>query len=70
MEASKTICSDILKFIFGKKCNIRLTQTICEEVSVPLKTGGIGLRRTDDISLPVYLRSIYATTSLTIEEKK
>lgn len=49
---------------FSDICNVHCDDTSWPQAVLPIKHGGIGLRRTCDIALPAYISSVHVTASL------
>ncbi|XP_055351541.1 uncharacterized protein LOC129597868 [Paramacrobiotus metropolitanus] len=54
----------VLRDTLQSFCNVRMDQPAQRQASLPVRCGGLGIRRVDELSLPAYLASIYATRSL------
>ncbi|XP_055339110.1 uncharacterized protein LOC129588765 [Paramacrobiotus metropolitanus] len=65
-EARDSLCEfdEVLRVSLESICNVRLDTTAWRQASLPVRCGGLGIRRVEELSLPAYLASIHATQGL------
>ncbi|XP_055336340.1 uncharacterized protein LOC129586883 [Paramacrobiotus metropolitanus] len=55
---------EVLRESLQSICNVRMDPPAWRQASLPVRCGGLGIRRVDELALPAYLASIHATRSL------
>ena len=55
---------EVLRQTLESVCNIKMDGAVWSQATLPTSKGGLGIRRSQDLALPAFLSSIYASSDL------